>query len=324
MAPHLTPEERDSLSVWLVQGVSKAEIARRLRRSRRTIFEELRRNSVVLPYSRRRKYCAARAQQLADQRKHCRRTKKMDHPQRRQAVERGLAQYWSPEQIAGRLRHSHPDEPQLHVSHETIYAWIRDHDHPRRWRKFLRRPSSRRRRRCLLPAKCEIAGRPEIIERRERLGDFEGDTIHGRGHQGALVSLVDRRSGYLLLGKVESLKSTAVNQVIIRRLKRLPQSNRCSLTFDRGSEFAGHEELAKQLDLPIYFADPHRPCQRGTNENTNRLVRQFFPKGTPCSELSHEKTTYIQTLLNNRPRKRLGYQTPHEVFFHQASETILS
>jgi IS30 family transposase len=323
MAPHFTPEERETLSLLLSRGQSKAEVARRLGRSRKTIFEELRRNSVVEPYSRRRRYCAARAQQLADRRRHQRRTKKMDHPQISEQVERGLAQYWSPEQIAGRVRQCHPQEPHLHVSYTTIYTWIRRHDHPRRWRAFLRRQRARKRRRASATL-CVIANRPAVIERRERLGDFEGDTIHGRGHVGALLSLVDRRSGYLLLAKVENLKSSSVNQAIVRRLKRLPRAQRCSLTFDRGSEFAAHQELTQRLDLPIYFADPHHPWQRGTNENTNGLVRQFFPKGTPSSALSREKTSYIQTLINNRPRKRLGYQTPSEVFFTPASETILS
>ena len=324
MAPHLTPEERESLSFWLSQGVTKAEIARRLGRSRKTIFEELRRNSVVEPYSRRRKYCAARAQQMADARRHQRRTKKMDHPEISQQVERGLSQYWSPQQIAGRVRHCHPQEPQLQVSYTTIYAWISHHDHPRRWRKYLRRQRACRRRHWSSARASTIAERPSIIERRQRLGDFEGDTIHGYGHQGALLSLVDRRSGYLLLSKVANLKSSTVNRVIVRRLRRVPGPQRCSLTFDRGSEFAGHEQLTRRLGLPIYYADPHRPWQRGTSENTNGLVRQFFPKGTPCSELSHERTSYIQTLLNNRPRKRLDYQTPNEVFHNPASETILS
>jgi len=325
MALHLTPEERESLSFWLSQGVAKAEIARRLGRSRRTIFAELRRNSVVAPYSRRHRYCAARAQQLADARKHRRRTKKMDHPAIRRQVEQGLSQYWSPEQIAGRARRCHPQEPWLHVSYTTIYAWIYHHDAPRRWRKYLRRQRPcRRSRRCKASRGCAIAARPAIIERRERLGDFEGDTIHGYSHRGALLSLVDRRSGYLLLSKVADLKSSTVNRSILRRLRKVPEQQRCSLTFDRGSEFAGHEQLVKRLGLPIYFADPHHPWQRGTSENTNGLVRQFFPKGTPCSELSHERTSYIQTLLNNRPRKRLGYQTPNEVFFGPASETILS
>jgi transposase, IS30 family len=247
----------------------------------------------------------------------------MDHPEIRQQVERGLSQYWSPEQIAGRVCRCHPQEPRLHVSYTTIYTWIHHHDHPRRWRKYLRRQRPRRRRRCLTRV-CTIADRPAIIERRERLGDFEGDTIHGYGHQGALLSLVDRRSGYLLLAKVGDLKSRTVNRAIMRRLRRMPSHQRCSLTFDRGSEFAGHEQLTKRLGLQVYYADPHHPWQRGTSENTNGLVRQFFPKGTPSGELSHERTSYIQTLLNNRPRKRLDYQTPNEVFYGPASETILS
>jgi len=136
--------------------------------------------------------------------------------------------------------------------------------------------------------------------------------------------MVERQTGFIVLAKVDQLTSTAVNKRIIRRLKRLPRSQRQSITFDNGSEFAGHEQLRKSLKIEIYFADPRSPWQRGTNENTNGLVRQFLPKGTSFRDLSHRKLSRIQTLLNERPRKRLGYLTPQEALHMDASRATLT
>ena len=174
-----------------------------------------------------------------------------------------------------------------------------------------------------MPAAAAIAHRPEVIARRERVGDWEGDTIVGARRSGGVVSLVERQTGYAVLAKVDQLTSAPVEQVIRRRLRPLPASRRLSITFDNGSEFAQHSRLTKALGIQVYFAQPHSPWQRGTNEHTNGLVRQFLPKGACFRDVTHPAVARIQSLLNERPRKKLGYLTPKEAF-ENASHAILT
>jgi len=323
MAMHFTALEREQLSTWLQMKVSKAEIARRLGRDQSTIFRELKRNSARRCYGHRPSYSAMAAQQLSEQRKHQRRTHKLQRPEIRRYVEHHLQQYWSPDQIAGRMRHDFRDQPQLRVSPQAIYLWLASHDHARRFRPFLRRFRVRIKRPRSRPAAAAIANRPQIIERRERIGDWEGDTIVGARRSGAVVSLVERKTGYTVLAKVDRLCSAPVEKVIRQRLRLLPKSCRHSITFDNGGEFAQHPRLAKSLDLEVYLAEPHSPWQRGTNENTNGLVRQFLPKGSCFRDLDHPELVHIQSLLNGRPRKRLGYLTPKEALAN-ASHAMLT
>jgi IS30 family transposase len=299
-----------------------AEIARRLGRHPSTIFRELKRNRVRPRYSARPVYHAIAAQQLSEQRRHQRRTRKLQRPEIRQYVEERLQKCWSPDQIARRRRCECADRQQR-ISHQTIYNWLAEDDHARRFRVFLRRFRVRRRRRRSGSPATAIANRPEVIERRERIGDWEGDTIVGARRSGAVVSLVERQTGYVVLAKVDRLASVPVERTIRRRLRPLPKPTRRSITFDNGPEFAQHARLAKALGLEVYFAEPHSPWQRGTNEHTNGLVRQFLPKGTCFHDLTPAAVAKLQTLLNERPRKRLGYRTPKEAF-ENASHAILS
>jgi IS30 family transposase len=315
--------ERESISHWLMEGIAKAEIARRLGRARKTIFEELRRNSIPRSYGGRRRYCAALAQQKADQRRHRSRAKKMDCPVIREYVQKRIHDWWSPDQVSQRMRLQFPRDRRLWVSHQTIYQWIYTHDHRRPLERCLRRFPRRKRRKNRIPQPVLIENRPVEVERRERLGDWEGDTIVGAGHSGGLISLVERKTGYLLLIKVNNLKSATVRRAIYRAMRCLPTELRRTVTFDRGKEFAGYQRLKRSLGLEVYFADPHSPWQRGTNENTNGLVRQYFPKGTRFHDISHAAVARARTQLNERPRKRLGYRTPQEELFQPASETIL-
>ena len=324
MAAHFTPEERVAVSQMMHDGVSKAQIAKQLGRHRSSLFRELGRNSIPHSYGRRARYCPVTAQQKADQRRHQPRTKKMARPAIREYVEKRMKEYWSPDQIAGRMKLDFASDPRLRISHQAIYTWIYTHDHRRCWERCLRRFRKRKRRRNKTPGSAAIANRPEVIERRERLGDWEGDTIVGAGHSGALVSLVDRKSGYLVLAKVSNLQSKTVQRSIQRRLKPLPPELRHSMTFDNGSEFARHKQLSRSLGIEIYFAEPSSPWQRGTNENTNGLARQFHPKGSRLDEVSHQAVAHTETLLNNRPRKRHGYRTPSEVFHQPASDAMLA
>jgi IS30 family transposase len=322
MAMHLTALEREQVAIWLQMRVSKAEIARRLGRHPCTIFRELKRNSVYDRYSDRRSYRAIAAQELSGQRRHQPRTRKLQQPEIRRCVLHWLGKYWSPDQIAGRMRREIADR-RLRVSHQTIYDWIKSDDHGRLFRPFLRRSGMRRRPRRSARAVAAIANRPEVIARRERVGDWEGDTIVGAHRSGALVSLVERRTGFTVLAKVDRLASAPVEQAIRRRLQPLPESRRRSITFDNGLEFSRHGRLSKALGIAVYFAQPHSPWQRGINEHTNGLVRQFLPKGSCFRELTHAAVARLQSLLNGRPRKGLGYLTPKEAF-EDASHAMLS
>lgn len=310
MARHLRPEEREVLSQMLAAGHTKTAIARYLRRDPTTIRRELRRNGW------KGQYCAVHAQQCATRRRIAARAKsrKLCRPENWQYVQERLRKCWSPDQIAGRSRRDFPADSRRRLSRQTIYTWLHQDDHRRRWKVFLRRHKCRRHR-TKPPGKTvrALAARPEIINQRGRCGDWEGDTIVGP-HGAALISLVDRRSGYLALLPVPSRKADKVQRSICGRLQQLPPALRCSLTFDNGTEFAQYVAMEQALELTVFFADPHSPWQRGTNENTNGLVRQFFPKGTNLSQVSRYKVAKAEQLLNDRPRRRLAYQTPREIF----------
>ena len=181
------------------------------------------------------------------------------------------------------------------------------------WQSLLRRGGRPPEKRGKLVDCVRIAGRPNIINGRRRYGDWEGDTMVGKGRRSALVTLVERKSGYARIGRVDSMKSDATMRTAKRRLKDLPSSLRRSMTFDNGKEFAEHQHLNRGLGLEIYFADPYASWQRGTNENTNGLLRQFFPKGTDFTQISHREVACVELLINERPRKRLDYRTPAEI-----------
>jgi transposase, IS30 family len=318
MPSHLTAAERDRIAQLSHRGFNQKEMAAALQRSPATISRELRRNSEGSEYH------ACQAQNLAQSRRSERPlTQKLDRPELQQAVRDGLANHWAPEQIAGRLRSVHEDLPNRHVSAPTIYAWIRESDDREHWSSFLRRRGKRPNRRkkgSEMNAGSPIANRPEIIEGRLRLGDFEGDTVLGPAGTGGIVTLVDRRSRYTIMTKISSKDAEHVHHRIKLRLKALKEKLRRSITFDNGTEFARCHRLEKHLGMKLYFADPGCPHQRGTNENTNGLIRQFVPKGTDFRGITHNEVSEVETLLNGRPRECLGFRTPNEVFFEQHHE----
>jgi IS30 family transposase len=309
MASHLTMQERDRIAQLKNQGANQKEIARALRRSPSTISRELQRNGSGS------EYFAAQAQHRAVTRRRERYLmRKMDDPEIKKAVCSGLAQYWSPEQVAGRLQLDATDKRRT-VSARTIYTWITNDKDSKQWCSFLRNrgkrgPRSKRPDAIGAP----IDQRPKVIETRSRLGDFEGDTVLGP-YDGGLVTLVDRKSRYTIMFKIRTKKADHVQQKIKERLKRLDVKRRRSVTFDNGTEFAHCDRLQKHPGVELYFAEPGKPHQRGTNENTNGLIRQFYPKGTHFRKVTHQNVGAVQKLLNNRPRACLGYRTPNEVFF---------
>ena len=314
MSQQFTESDRAVLAQLLALELSKKEIAARLNKHRSSIYRELNRNSGPLGY------LASEAQQRANARRRLpRRQAKLSDPRVREYVCQRLEQCWSPDQIAGRSRREFPRDRQRQLSRQTIYDWIALRRE--QWRPFLRLGCGRRKRRenGRLPGGVSIDGRPRIVNLRRRCGDWEGDTIVSRGRRGGLVSLVERKSGFTLLAGVDDLRAPTVRQAAQQCLTQLPRHLQRTMTFDNGKEFAEHELLAAATGMKIYFARPYCSWQRGTNENTNGLVRQYLPKGTDLTAYSHHEVAAIQSSLNDRPRKRLGYLTPREVLTQNAA-----
>lgn len=308
MAHHLTFEERQVLYRMNKSGKSKVEIAQALGRDRSTIYRELGRNTGG------RGYRPKQAQRLAEtRREHCRRTKKLDHGPLRKYVTGSLKKQWSPDEISGRSKLEHPRDAKCQVSHQTIYNWLMDEApqlrvHLRRGTRRTQPETRGRLNNCV-----SVKDRPQVVNSKRRYGDWEGDTVVSPGRRSGLVTIVERKSKYLRVRKTSSLKSATTMQAACRGMRDLPENLRRTMTLDNGKEFALHERLNEKLGLQVYFAAPYASWQRGLNENTNGLLRQYFPKGTDFSRISHRAVARAEKLLNERPRKSLGYRTPAEV-----------
>jgi IS30 family transposase len=232
-------------------------------------------------------------------------------------VESLLLQQWSPEQISGRLTLEQHES----VSHEHIYQRISADKRAGgqlylnlRCQKKRRKRYGQRDRRGQLPGRRSISERPKIVEAKRRLGDWEADTIIGQNHRQAIVSLVERKSKLTRLAKVTRNTAAAVQRELTAQLESLTVK---TITSDNGREFAHHQRIAQQLGADFYFAHPYSSWERGVNENTNGLVRQYFPKKSDFSKITDRQLKKAVERLNNRPRKTLGYKTPNEVFFKQ-------
>lgn len=232
-------------------------------------------------------------------------------------VELLLQMDWSPQQISGRLM----AEEGIRISHEHIYQYIyADKRAGGDLYRHLRCKKKRRKRygsydrRGVIRNRVSIDERPEVVGERSRVGDWEGDTVIGKNHKGALVTLVERKSLYTLIGAVACKTAAAVGAAIVAGLT--PHKDRVhTLTYDNGKELAEHEQIAKALGVDIYFAHPYSSWERGVNENTNGLIRQYFPKGRELTAISKEEIAHATDRLNHRPRKTLGFRSPYEVFF---------
>lgn len=319
MASQLSMDERKRLSELREAGWSRGQMARVLGRAKSTISRELNRNRLGC------RYCPDLAQQRTKERRRNRPlVRKMDRPELGDAVRQGLEQFHSPDEIAGRMKRLTTDR-RRRISAPTIYAWIRRQP-PDTWQPYLRRYGERRRSPGAgrIPQAVEISGRPADANERTTVGHWEGDTVHGALGKGSLVAVVDRKSRYLLMTMTEDRRAPRVRAKLQKLFRPLPPDQRRSVTFDHGKEFAEHQELTAELNLPVFFAQPYCPWQRGTCENTNRLIRQFFPKGTDFHNVSSRRIADVAQLLNNRPRKILNYQTPSEVFQSQLPVAIES
>nr|WP_216409287.1 IS30 family transposase [Arcanobacterium phocae] len=304
---HLTQEQRYQISALMQAKKSISEIARIIGCHKSTISREIKRNRG------KRGYRPKQANQLACSRRVNNSAKVTQFGWA--YIRHLLSLYYSPEQITGRLRlMGWQDVP----SHEAIYKYIyADKKAGGQLYKVLRCQKTYKKRhlqgqdrRGSIVNRCDITERCGIVDERKRMGDYEGDTVVGKGHQGALVTLVDRTTRETKIKALPNRKAGAVTQACIEMLKG---DSPKTITFDNGKEFAYHETIAKALDTHIYFAHPYHSWERGTNENTNGLIRQFLPKSMRLDNLPEQLIWSIEDNLNNRPRKVLGFRTPLEV-----------
>jgi transposase, IS30 family len=326
-AGRLSFQEREEISCRRAAGEGVRAIARALGRSPSTVSRELRRGTV----RRKSGYRASVAQALADQRA-CRPKPRMLalDDRLREHVQNRLHAKDSPEQISRRLVLLFPDDPGMRVSHETIYRSLyvqgrgglrRELVNCLRTGRALRKTRRSAERRGRIAGMIGIAERPPEAEDRAVPGHWEGDLITGKENKSAIGTLVERSSGYvLLLHLPDRHGADDVQEAMVEAMSRLPQTLRRTLTWDQGQEMANHAAIANATQLEIYFCDPHSPWQRATNENTNGLLRQYFPKSTDLSGYHRDYLEFVAAQLNNRPRKRLGWHTPSEALDRLLSE----
>ncbi|TAK87912.1 MAG: IS30 family transposase [Betaproteobacteria bacterium] len=310
----LQAKEREEISRGLSAGLSIREIARGLGRAASTVSREIRRNGGKQLY--RAANADARAWRTARRPQRCLLARRA---RLRAWVARHLGRNWSPRQIAVGLRNSFPHDASMRVSHETIYRslFIQARNvlkkelvkHLRRG-GFMRRPRTHPGQPSVIDG-ISIHQRPAEAEDRAVPGHWEGDLLMG-GIDSQIATLVERHSRYVMLVRVDSKDSVKVAKALAKKIRDLPAELRRSLTWDRGSEMAAHKQFTIATDMQVYFCDPRSPWQRGSNENTNGLLRQYFPKGMDLSKLSQARLNYVARELNERPRETLNWRTPSE------------
>ncbi len=322
---HLTLIEREKIMFFSAKGYSITSIAKELNRNKSTISRELKRNSLSGTYT------PCEAQSIYQTRRiNCKPQKKLNNPVIWDFVrDKFLEHQWSPEQISGRLK---MENSNIRISYSTIYRGIyagafdtqkqrSSRGNRGAVRKLRHRGKSRhskgyQEKRGKIQISNNISDRPKAAEERTRLGDWEADTVMGKTGTACLVTLVDRKSRFLLVQKARKKASTYITPTIIDMLKDFPLE---TITPDRGKEFSKHVEITKTLNnVQFYFPLPHHPWQRGTNENTNGLLREYFPKGQDLTVIQNDYIQRIALEMNQRPRKCLGYLTPYEVFYSTA------
>jgi IS30 family transposase len=323
---HFTLNERKYLQELLAEGKSMRKIAAILGRSASSVSREIKRNRSKYPKKSSNNpynYSAWRAENLATtrRRRQNRRCLSPDTPEWNYIVA-GLKVFWSPEEICGRWARRHLGAKKLHFS--TIYRYISNGE----FSGISKKTHLRRRGKRILPRNSSynsiqpvhlITERPAVIEARLRVGDWEGDTVYGAVGKGLIVTLVDRKTRFLRAALLYKRNAVLTKDVIVQMMAGYPVE---SITLDNGSEFSEFEALEEALGTTVYFAEPHKPWQRGTNENTNDLLRFFFPKGTDFHAVTQEQLDYVVKLINDRPRKCLGYKTPAEAFEEERKKSV--
>ena len=308
---HFNTEEREMSRVLKAQGLSIRAIAKRLGRSPSSVSREFKRNSYT-----NGEYAAYHADKLyIKRRKNCGRKPILKDGVAREYVLEKLQLRWSPEQIAGRAK---VEKQPFSISYPTIYRAINSCILPPELKKAMRlkwkyKKCKQDDRRGKIPNTTSISERPAGANNRSRYGHWESDTVLGMRKTGCIGTHVERKSGFLVAFKIDDRHDNAFNKATIKAFEVIPDKLKKSFTVDNGKEFASHKDLSAATGMKVYFCDPYSPWQRGTNENTNGLLRQFFPKGSSFSQISDDVLRYVVDLINNRPRKRLGFLTPIEV-----------
>lgn len=323
----LTLSEREEISRGLAEGQSMREIASLLQRAPSTVSREIGR------HCGRERYRASEADQRAwDNARRPKPCRLAVHRGLQKIVARKLSLDWSPEQISGWLRRRYPGEPEMQISHETIYRSLFvqargvlkkelvGHLRTRRVIRHAKKSRIRGQGRGQIVDAVSIRERPAEVEDRAVPGHWEGDLLGG-SYNTHIATLVERQSRFTMLVKVNGKDTQTVVRALTKQVRRLPVELRKSLTWDRGLELAAHKDFSIATDVKVYFCDPQSPWQRGTNENTNRLLRQYFPKGTDLSACSQADLNRIALRLNQRPRKTLDFRSPSEVFNESVAST---
>ena len=321
----LSIHEREQIKLWFQQELSCRTIAKKIGRNHRTIARELLRNS---PGLGQRAYCPTLAQKKAVKRRFEGRNKKLAIGALRDYVVRRLGKGWSPETISGRLKRINS---QVTVCPETIYRFIYDRENRgERYFEFLHQGHKRReswfgrnsqtRKRLEIPNRLNISLRPEEANTRKAVGHLETDLMEGQRKTGGAVSVtVDRKSGQVMLDKLNSKESEERIEALIQRLTKYPKQMRRTVTMDNGTENTNHQKLQRELDCQTYFCNPYHSWEKGTVENTIGLLRSWIPKGTDLTTITQADLNTIMLELNHRPRKRLGFLTPYEVTLRETN-----
>ena len=323
----LSLKEREEISRAIVAGESIRAIAARLGRAPSTVSREIARNGGAEGYR------ACKADQACwDRARRPKRCKLAQRPELAVLVAGKLQLEWSPQQISGWLKHTYPSDGSMHVSHEAIYrslfiqargalkkellAHLRRTRGMRRSRHYTQKTSTHGQ----ITGAVSISERPAEVEDRAVPGHWEGDLVFG-GNTSQIATLVERHTRYVMLVKIDGRDTETVVNALIRHSRKLPQELYKSLTWDRGKELAGHSKFTLATDIKVYFCDPQNPWQRGSNENTNGLLRQYMPKGMDISGFSQARLNAIARRLNERPRETLGFRTPAEVLNDYVAST---
>jgi len=318
MAKQITDNQRNEIYALKRAGHKQKDIARLLNKDPSAISRELKRNK-----SESGRYLARGAKLKTKERRigANKRFKKIENNEKlKWYIIKKLKTYWSPEQISGRWNRNHKNKKEQ-ICKDTIYKFV--YEKRRDLVRYLRCQKGKYRLRYGTKIRIKqreeqrkrrIDQRPEIINLRQRIGDWEGDTIRGEGNSGHIITNVERKSGYLVAGKIDKATAENVTAFTIKKFKRIPKDKRHSITYDNGSEFSGYDIIEEQTGMIAYFAFPYHAWERGTDENTNGLLRQFYPKKSRFDMVTQENLDKDVNLINHRPRKRLNYLTPHEVF----------
>lgn len=311
---HLTEEQRYEISAYLSTGMTKSEIAKRIGVHKSTITRELQRNSD----GRSGEYKPELAQRKSVKRLRSRNHHRKFTDSLKTQVDILIRKDLSPEQIAGYCAR----EGMEMVSHETIYQYVwqdkkhggkKLYTHLRRKGRTYAKRGSMTNGRGYIKNRVDIDQRPAIVDEKKRFGDLEIDTVIGKNHKGALLTINDRATGLVWIRLLSGKEATPLTEAAIEALSPIKDLIH-TITADNGKEFSFHEKIAEKLNIFVYFAKPYHSWERGANENTNGLIRQYFPKGTDFTQITHEQVMRVQNILNSRPRKRLGYLTPKEKF----------